>query len=290
MRMFWTTAALLSLLMTAACGDRGEKPTGNDETRSAPTATEPAETAAPAETRTEEPSAPEDTPRERARATAGTAARARSRAAEPGGVARQPESTSRTSTPSATRSERNAAPAAPAHEWREVTLPAGTALPLELESALSSETAQVETPVRARLKQALRVDDITVVPAGAIFIGEVTEVSRAGKVKGRSRLSFTFNQVQAEGLREAVRTNPLIFEGEGSKGEDATKIGAGAVGGAIIGGILGGGEGAAKGAVIGGAAGTGVVLATRGREVKLASGTDLAASLAAPLTIRIRLR
>ncbi|MGH9346719.1 MAG: hypothetical protein ACRD26_05570 [Vicinamibacterales bacterium] len=59
---------------------------------------------------------------------------------------------------------------------------------------------------------------------------------------------------------------------------------------AIVGGILGGGGGAAKGAAIGGAAGTGVVLATRGKEVELPTGTDLAASLAAPLTIRVAVR
>jgi hypothetical protein len=169
-------------------------------------------------------------------------------------------------------------------------LPAGTALPLELETALSSGTAQVETPVRAKLRQTLTVDGITALPAGTVLTGEVTDVARAGKVKGRSRLVFTFNRFEAENIREDLRTNPLTFEGEASKGEDATKIGAGAVGGAIVGGILGGGDGAAKGAAIGGAAGTGVVLATRGKDVTLASGAELAASLAQPLTIRIPVR
>jgi hypothetical protein len=84
-----------------------------------------------------------------------------------------------------------------------------------------------------------------------------------------------------------LNTAPLSFAGEASKGEDATKIGAGAVGGAIVGGIVGGGSGAAKGAAIGGAAGTGVVLATRGREVELKAGSDLAATLAEPLTMRV---
>jgi hypothetical protein len=171
-----------------------------------------------------------------------------------------------------------------------VTLPAGTALPLELETPLSSETAQIETPVRARLKQALSVNGVAAIPAGATLTGEVTEVERAGKVKGRSRLAFTFSRLEADNVREDVRTNPLTFQGEASKGEDATKVGAGAVGGAIVGGILGGGEGAAKGAAIGGAAGTGVVLATRGKDVNLANGAELAASLAEPLTIRVQVR
>ena len=37
----------------------------------------------------------------------------------------------------------------------------------------------------------------------------------------------------------------------------------------------------------GGAAGTGVVLSTRGKEVTLPAGTDLSVRLAAPLTVRV---
>ena len=167
-----------------------------------------------------------------------------------------------------------------------MTVPAGTALPLELLTAVSSETAQVETPVRARLRQAVVVDDYTALPAGTVLHGNVTDVDRAGRVRGRSRLAFRFTEAELDGGREELRTNAVSFEGEATKGEDATKVGAGAVGGAIIGGILGGGYGAAKGAAIGGAAGTGVVLATRGREVALAAGADIAATLASAFTVR----
>jgi len=67
-------------------------------------------------------------------------------------------------------------------------------------------------------------------------------------------------------------------------------VGAGAVGGAILGGILGGKKGAAKGAIAGGAAGTGVVLATKGKEVTVNEGTDVTATLAQPMTLRVRVR
>jgi hypothetical protein len=70
--------------------------------------------------------------------------------------------------------------------------------------------------------------------------------------------------------------------------QDATKIGVGAGVGAVIGGILGGGSGAAKGAAIGGAAGTGAVLATKGKEVTVAEGADIAATLTEPLELRVR--
>jgi len=187
---------------------------------------------------------------------------------------------------SAPRRAEASAPAPAAPRWRDVTVPAGTALPLELLTAISSETAQVETPVRARLRQAVVVDDYTALPAGTVLHGNVTDVDRAGRVRGRSRLAFRFTEAELDGGREELSTNPVSFEGEATKGEDATKVGAGAVGGAIIGGILGGGDGAAKGAAIGGAAGTGVVLATRGREVSLAAGADIAATLASAFTVR----
>jgi len=188
----------------------------------------------------------------------------------------------------APRRSEAAAPAPAAPRGRDVVVPAGTALPLELLSAISSETAQVETPVRARLRQAVVVDDYTVLPAGTVFHGNVTDVDRAGRVRGRSRLAFRFTEAELDGGREQVRTNAVSYEGEATKGEDATKVGAGAVGGAIIGGLLGGGDGAAKGAAVGGAAGTGVVLATRGREVQLPAGTDIAATLASEFSVRTR--
>jgi hypothetical protein len=120
--------------------------------------------------------------------------------------------------------------------------------------------------------------------------GTVVEVQRAGRVQGRSRLAIRFTEMQARGATEPLRTNPVIFQGEATKGEDATKIGVGAGVGAAIGGILGGGDGAAKGAAIGGAAGTGAVLATRGQEIELANGAEITASLATPLQLRVPIR
>lgn len=284
----YTTAALLGLLLTVGCADNGNRDSQKEDQQT-PAATEPAPSAtSPSTPRDEQqpPAAMEEAPESERPAAPSRTNRpaARSNAARPDAASRP------TAPDRATPRETTPAPARQEAEWREVTVPQGTALPLELETALSSETATVETPVRARLKQAVVVNGVTAIPAGAVLTGEVTDVARAGKVKGRSRLAFTFNRMQAGNVREDVKTNSLSYTGEASKGEDATKVGAGAVGGAIIGGILGGGSGAAKGAAIGGAAGSGVVLATRGKEVELASGADLAASLAEPLTIRIQLR
>jgi hypothetical protein len=182
----------------------------------------------------------------------------------------------------------SAAAPRPAPVVRFVTIPVGTSLPLELTTAVSSETAQVEMPVTARLRRAVSVDGEIVLPAGTVVNGEVSEVDRAGRVKGKSRLGLRFTSVVIDGRRESLRTNPVSFEGEASKGEDATKIGAGAGIGAALGGILGGGSGAAKGAAIGGAAGTGAVLATRGKDVELAAGAELNPTLATPVEVEVK--
>jgi hypothetical protein len=152
---------------------------------------------------------------------------------------------------------------------------------------VSSESAVVETPVSARLRQAVSANGEVVLPEGTVVTGTVTEVERSGRVKGRAHLTIVFNQAQFEESALPIQTHDIQFVAEATTGEDVAKIGGGAIGGAIIGGILGGGEGAAKGAAIGGAAGAGVVMVTRGKEVNLTSGTEITATLAAPLTITV---
>jgi hypothetical protein len=64
-------------------------------------------------------------------------------------------------------------------------------------------------------------------------------------------------------------------------------VGTGA--GALVGALIGGGKGAAIGAGVGAAAGTGVVMSTRGDEVRLPAGTAVSVTLSQPLTVRVLL-
>jgi hypothetical protein len=178
------------------------------------------------------------------------------------------------------------APAPPAAVV-EVTIPEGTELSVELLDDLSSETATAETTVRGRLRRAVEVNGRTALPAGATLTGAVTDVVRPGRVKGRASLSLRFASVTLDGERSPLATSPITVEGEADTRGDVTKIGVGAGVGAVVGGILGGGGGAAKGAAIGGAAGTGAVLATRGKDVQLASGTTLSTTLTAAKTLEL---
>jgi hypothetical protein len=259
MKTHWIAAALLSSTLATACGGGAENVSASTNEPALTPAAEPAP-------------APQ--------AASSTAA------ARP-----QPSSANAARKPRPAPAPETNAPAAPAKpRFREVSAPAGTELPLELTTALSTETAQVETPVTARLRRPVVVDGLTVFPAGAVFHGNVTEAERAGRVRGRSHLALRFTEVEIQGQRDQARTNVVSFEGEATKSEDATKVGAGAGIGAVIGGIVGGGSGAAKGAAIGGAAGAGAVLATRGRDVELPVGTEVAATLSSPFEVRVEVR
>lgn len=173
--------------------------------------------------------------------------------------------------------------------YREVTVPAGTTLRLDLASSISSDGSKVEDVVRATLRQAIVIDGQTVVPTGADLAGVVTDAEGSGRVKGRARIAYRFNSLSVGEEQYDISTAATTHVAPTTKTEDATKIGIGAGAGAAIGAVLGGGSGAAKGAVIGGAAGTGAVLATKGEEVRLGPGANVTTSLTAPLTIRVKL-
>jgi hypothetical protein len=173
---------------------------------------------------------------------------------------------------------------------REVTIPAGTELPIVLDTAVSSKTSRVEEPVRAHLSRAISIDGLQALPAESAVSGVVTDATPSAKVKGRAHLAVRFESITPRGSDERYRieTAAIGRTAPSTTKKDAVKIGGPAAGGAIIGAIVGGGKGAAIGAAAGGGAGTAVVLSTSGKETSLPSGTPLRLRLTAPLTVRVR--
>ncbi|MEO8074942.1 MAG: hypothetical protein ABI818_01355 [Acidobacteriota bacterium] len=185
-----------------------------------------------------------------------------------------------------------AKPTERAPEYREVTLPSGTILPVALGSRVDSDRSHVEDPVRGTLRRAVMHDGVEALPAGTALLGHVTSAQHAGKVTGRASIGVRFNQIDLPGAggRQSIATATVSRLAPATKQKDATRIGGGAGAGAIIGGILGGKDGAAKGAAIGGGAGTAVVLSTSGNEVGIAAGAPLSVRLTAPLTVRLQVK
>ncbi|MBV9959272.1 MAG: hypothetical protein JO360_12680 [Acidobacteria bacterium] len=168
----------------------------------------------------------------------------------------------------------------------EITIPSNTVFVIELLDNLSTEATQEGDKFRARVLGPAEYE-------GAVIDGRVTRVKRPGKVKGTAELQLTFDEIQLDNRFGNIRAQVIevipMGNGEstggvdsegGVKGKDSTKgdvtkIGAATGIGAIIGAIAGGGKGAAIGAAIGGAVGTGGVLSTRGKEIRLPRGQQL---------------
>jgi hypothetical protein len=187
-----------------------------------------------------------------------------------------------------------AAPAAPVPVPKPTPTPtprprvvaSGTALKVVLQQALSTKTAKAEDPVVAELAEDVSVDGDVLLPQGSEVRGHVVSALRSGRVKGRARLVVSFDEVRVDGRSYKIQATGFDITAGSSKGKDAKIAGGAAAAGVLIGAIADGGSGAAKGGLIGGAAGGAAVLATRGVEVELASGSSYTLKLQKSLQLR----
>jgi hypothetical protein len=172
---------------------------------------------------------------------------------------------------------------------REVTLPAGTELPLVLDTPVASDTSRIEQLVRAHLARPVAVSGVTILPTGSPVSGVVTSAVRSGKVKGRAHVAVRFDTVTRRGDAEhyGMTTSALARTAPATKKQDALKVAAPAAGGAVIGGLFGGKKGALIGTGVGAGAGGAVVMSTRGKEVRLGKGALVTVRLERPLTIKV---
>jgi len=176
----------------------------------------------------------------------------------------------------------------PGPVYEDLVVSADSVIGLQLESPVSSDRAQVEDSVVARVTRDVRVADRVAIPSGARAFGEVTLVERGGKLRDRARLGVRFTSiVLADGTRVPIRTETIFREGDAPGRESAAKIGGGAIGGAILGGILGGAKGAAIGGSIGAGAGTAAVAAGDRNHATLSAGSPLTVRLEEPVVVTV---
>jgi hypothetical protein len=109
------------------------------------------------------------------------------------------------------------------------------------------------------------------------------EVERGGKIRERARLNVRFHTVVlADGSHLNIRTDSVVREGASPANESAAKIGGAAVGGAILGAILGGGKGAVLGGSVGAAGGTAAQMAGGRNPAVLPAGTTVGVRCGSP--------
>lgn len=179
-----------------------------------------------------------------------------------------------TSTASSKPATSTAKPAQPAAS-QNVTVPAGTELPVALIGALSSKSAKEGQTVEARVLSNVTVDGRTVIPAGITVAGSVVKVvSGSNKVGGTPTLLLGFDRIELANGKDVPITGTFETKGKSDNVRDAAKIAGGAAAGALLADqvskkdrnkVIGGIIGAAAGAVAAKETGT---------EVTIADGTE----------------
>jgi hypothetical protein len=185
-----------------------------------------------------------------------------------------------------------------------VTVPAETQIPVTLENAINSKTAFPGQSIYCRTIFPITVDNRIVIPVGSYIKGEVTQVVKPGRIRGKAKLGLRFDSLTLpNGVTEPLRAALSSFggggkegfnrkegkiQGQSTKGQDAGRVARTTITGAQIGtlaGISGGHtlKGLGIGSAAGAAAGAIWVLAGRGKQIYLPPGTSLELQLGAPL-------
>jgi hypothetical protein len=203
-----------------------------------------------------------------------------------------PAETPAATKPAATSSKPKPKPAAgttaPAKETG-VTVAAGTALNISVDTQISSETANVGDTWTGTIKENVIVGDKVVFPAGSIVSGVITESLPAATAKEQGKtavLGIGITAITVNGTKHAIEagTEPIVAGSARARNIGAVAVGAGA--GALIGRAVGGsGKGALIGGLIGGGAAAAAAAKSKGYQVVIKEGTVVTFNVKAPVNV-----
>ncbi len=175
---------------------------------------------------------------------------------------------------------------------RAATLASGYSLQLTSVTDVTSQKDHAGKPFTARVVvAALGTKGDTVIPVGAEFIGQVSELQDAGTPGATGRLMVAFNSVRIDGHDYPVDTRVLSLAtrsvSRGVTADDAAKVGVGAVIGGVAGRVIGGNAtGTAVGAVAGGAAGAVYANRSKDHDIVLTPGSNIEIELTSAFSRR----
>jgi hypothetical protein len=173
----------------------------------------------------------------------------------------------------------------------ELTIPAGTKVPVALKHAVSSKGTREGDGVYAETTFPVVANGRVLIPAGTYVQGRISHIQRGGRIKGRAEVLMHFTTLiypsgytvllpgaveNAPGAdKSSVKDDEGTIRADSQKGEKIGTVASSAGTGAVVGGLSNGGKGALIGAGVGGAVGTAIALLTRGNDVRLDAGTTL---------------
>ncbi len=168
-----------------------------------------------------------------------------------------------------------------------LTLPPGTDIPFRLSGTLETGVTQSNASFQGALASNLLVDGVVAIPRGSSITGRVIEAKDAAHFTGRAELSLELTQITDQGSQIPLVTQPLLQLGP-ARGKNTTEK---AVGGALLGTLIGALAGGGRGALVGGAAGAGtgagVNAVTRGQQVNIPAESILHFTLKAPVHVTV---
>src|SRR5579864_1493068 len=235
-------------------------------------------------------------------------ASAQTPSADPGKLENSSAPAAQASQPAAAPANVQASDAAPApapQNTRQITLPAGTEVLLQLKNAIDTKNAHVGDGVYCQTTFPVVIDNLMVIPPGSYVKGEITKVQRAGRLSGRAEILFHFDSVifptgYTVEMPGNIHGDPgthngKIADDEGTvktEGHDKLKklpeVGRdaeyGSIGGVIASGSL---NGARIGGGLGAVAGLATMLLTRGSDVRIEPGAVLTMKLQRPLVVDV---
>jgi type IV secretion system protein VirB10 len=174
---------------------------------------------------------------------------------------------------------------------RQITIPAGTHVPVSLRNAISTKSSHVGDQVYAQTTFPVVINDHIVIPAGTYVQGKISSIKPAGRIKGSAEVLMHFTSLiypngytvmlpgsieSAPGVDKAeVKDKEGTIKADSNAGKVAKTVGEPAATGAVVGGLSRGLEGGLIGAGVGGAIGTAIAAFGHGNEIKLGPGTTL---------------
>jgi hypothetical protein len=180
----------------------------------------------------------------------------------------------------------NQAPMAPAPEpLKPLVVPAGTSLPVVLTTTLNSRTNKAGDEFSGSLAAPILVEGEEAIPKNATVEGTVVNTKAQGAIKGAAVMTIRLNKLKVRGKIYMISSSSFTESEKGKGKRSAIMTGGGAVAGALIGGLAGGGKGAAIGAGVGGGGGLAASAGTGGKNVTLPAEARINFKLTEPITI-----
>jgi hypothetical protein len=181
--------------------------------------------------------------------------------------------------------EAAAPPPPPPPQPKQVEIPAGTSVRVQMIDSVDSAVNHMGDMFHASLVSPIVVEDQIVVPTGTDMYVKLTNSKSAGRMTGQSQLALELVRMDFQGKTYTLTSNDYQQTGSSRSKRTAETVGGGAVIGALIGAAIGHGKGAAIGAATGAGAGTAAEAATKGQQVQIASEAKLDFALQAPVDV-----